>query len=328
MPTFSGGGTGVVGRCGGVGRTDIWRRFGLAILEESGGEAESWEWTGPNGFSSTLANPTVSPGVPGSYSVHITDANGCTSSCSIITEEYTVPDCSIAPISTICSIDTFFLMENGIDASSWLWSSDGAAIFDDVNIQNPAITGVSNGEVFTVQISDDVGCTSECSVSVEVTECSYDLSLSKVIVSSPPYLLSNSITYEITLHNEGNIEANNIQITDTPQTGLDYQMSEATANVNEIEALLFEVVSLPPGESETISLTFEIDNAFSGTTLINNAEITLDDGDDIDSNPDSGIISDDNGDGILVNDDEASVEVTVNTSCGLPKCYSIIMSGN
>ena len=298
------------------------------ILEESGGEAESWEWTGPNGFSSTLANPTVSPGVPGSYSVLITDANGCTSSCSIVTEEYTVPDCSIAPISTICSIDTFFLMENGIDASSWLWSSDGAAIFDDVNIQNPAITGVSNGEVFTVQISDDVGCTSECSVSVEVTECSYDLSLSKVIVSSPPYLLSNSITYEITLHNEGNIEANNIQITDTPQTGLDYQMSEATANVNEIEALLFEVVSLPPGESETISLTFEIDNAFSGTTLINNAEITLDDGDDIDSNPDSGIISDDNGDGILVNDDEASVEVTVNTSCGLPKCYSIIMSGN
>ena len=44
-------------------------------LMETGGDATSWSWSGPSGFTSTLQNPVVSPAVAGVYTVVITDSN-------------------------------------------------------------------------------------------------------------------------------------------------------------------------------------------------------------------------------------------------------------
>ena len=41
-------------------------------------------WTGPNGFSSTLANPSVS--APGTYTVTAQNANGCTATATATVE--------------------------------------------------------------------------------------------------------------------------------------------------------------------------------------------------------------------------------------------------
>jgi len=110
---------------------------------------------------------------------------------------------------------------------------------------------------------------------------------------------------------------------------LNYVMSDAGSNlnVNEISTLLFEVLSLPAGQSETINVTFTIDNSFTGSSLTNDAEITLDDGDDVDSNPSVGGGSDDTGDGVI-DDDEASTAITVDNPCGQPNCFNITISGN
>ncbi len=47
-------------------------------LEETGGDAVSWEWDGPN-FTSMDQNPTVTAAEAGTYTVVVTDANGCMS---------------------------------------------------------------------------------------------------------------------------------------------------------------------------------------------------------------------------------------------------------
>ncbi|MFZ2286207.1 MAG: hypothetical protein WAV93_04405 [Bacteroidales bacterium] len=57
----------------------------------------------------------------------------------------------------ICSNGTVMLNETGGDAVSWEWSSSGAAVFNDRTLQNPSATGVINGEIFTVLITDAGG---------------------------------------------------------------------------------------------------------------------------------------------------------------------------
>lgn len=50
----------------------------------------NYHWTGPNGFTSFQQNPTVSPAVAGTYTLTVTDANGCPSTSA--TTVYTEPD--------------------------------------------------------------------------------------------------------------------------------------------------------------------------------------------------------------------------------------------
>lgn len=55
----------------------------------------------------------------------------------------------------ICAGDTVKLYETGGEAKSWEWSSSGTAVFNDRTLQNPTATEVTNGEVFTVRITND-----------------------------------------------------------------------------------------------------------------------------------------------------------------------------
>ncbi len=62
---------------------------GSIELFENGGEAVSWSWTGPGGWSSALQNPARTPVTPsetGWYSCTITALNGCTNTSYIYVE--------------------------------------------------------------------------------------------------------------------------------------------------------------------------------------------------------------------------------------------------
>lgn len=68
----------------------------------------------------------------------------------------------------ICTGGTVMLYETGGSAVSWQWSSSGAAVFNDRNLQNPTATGVTDGEIFTVQITDTGGSTASANTTVTV----------------------------------------------------------------------------------------------------------------------------------------------------------------
>ncbi len=55
-------------------------------LTENGGDAVSWNWSGPNSFSATIQSPTnstVSLADGGTYNITIADANGCTATDNV-----------------------------------------------------------------------------------------------------------------------------------------------------------------------------------------------------------------------------------------------------
>lgn len=62
----------------------------------TGGSNVSWQWTGPNSFSSALQNPTVNE--DGTYQLVVTGSNGCTSSATtLVNLDQTAPGAALAP---------------------------------------------------------------------------------------------------------------------------------------------------------------------------------------------------------------------------------------
>jgi hypothetical protein len=141
-------------------------------LDEIGGEAISWSWSSDGGAvisDPTIQNPTATDVSNGEiFTVVITDQNGCTSTCTTVVEVFDEPVCNATIDGPICSGETLVLNEDGGSAVSWMWSTDGGALIDDPAAQSPTATGVSDGETFTVMITDANGCVSSCSVTATV----------------------------------------------------------------------------------------------------------------------------------------------------------------
>ena len=135
-------------------------------LSESGGDAVAWEWTTDGGASIDdpfAQNPTATGVTDGeTFTVTVTDANGCVSSCSTTATVFPNPACNAENDGPICLGDTLNLTENAGDAIAWSWTSDGSAVISDPAAQSPFATNVTDGEVFTVTVTDANGCTSTC----------------------------------------------------------------------------------------------------------------------------------------------------------------------
>jgi len=140
----------------------------------------------------------------------------------------------------------------------------------------------------------------------------YDLSLTKALTSTGPYMAGSSLTFDIVVSNDGSIDANNIEVTDTPSAGMTYVSMVSNGNITDNGGGVFTITSIPAGTTEVIELTYQIDNNFMGGSLRNDAEITADDGDDIDSDPDTGNDVDEDGDGDPDDDDEDGLDIPVN----------------
>ena len=66
----------------------------------------SFSWAGPGGFSSALQNPVIpnaTPAINGTYTVTVTDANGCSQSYNSSVVIYPSPVVNLGPDATICS---------------------------------------------------------------------------------------------------------------------------------------------------------------------------------------------------------------------------------
>ena len=79
------------------------------------------------------------------------------------------PDVGADNDGPVCyDVETINLSETGGAATSWAWTSSGAADFSNATAQNPSATGFVDGEIFTVSITDANGCTSSATTTVTV----------------------------------------------------------------------------------------------------------------------------------------------------------------
>ncbi len=139
-------------------------------LTESGGDAVSWSWTGPDGFSSSQQNPTISSATSaadGTYTVVITNADGCTNTASVNVTVNLTPAINLGSNAPICAGQDLNLTESGGDGDSWSWSGpDGFSSSQ----QNPTISSATTAAsgTYTVIVSDVNGCSDTDNISVSV----------------------------------------------------------------------------------------------------------------------------------------------------------------
>jgi hypothetical protein len=125
--------------------------------------AATYLWTGPGGYTSGAANPTITNApstASGNYKLKVTDANGCQDSVTTAVTIYALPGVSIIPVggTNICTGQTTIdLLGNG--ANTYLWSTTETI--------NP-IT-VSTGGTYSVVGTDGNNCQNSSSVVITET---------------------------------------------------------------------------------------------------------------------------------------------------------------
>ena len=119
------------------------------------------------------------------------------------------------------------------------------------------------------------GCNASCQPINEEVKKIYDLALTKTIQNQKDsYTKGENITFAITVHNQGELVARNIEVTDYLLTGLELK----DANWLQENGMIKTTIAGPinPGQSKTVTLTARIKPDFSGTDILNLAEISKD----------------------------------------------------
>gem|GEM_PF-6738268 len=143
---------------------------GNLSLSENGGEAVEWVWAGPDNFTSNLQNPSLSnigATQAGTYSVTITDANGCTNSADVAVEIGSQPAINLELENAACTGAAISLLENGGEAVEWAWT--GPNNFTS-NLQNPTLNNVTTGDsgTYSVTITNATGCTNSGNLEIQI----------------------------------------------------------------------------------------------------------------------------------------------------------------
>lgn len=137
----------------------------------------------------------------------------------------------------------------------------------------------------------------DLTVTPKTPETKYDLALTKKIFNpKATYLTGERLSFEITLYNQGNKEAKNIEVTDYLPNGLELDDPTWTnAGGGKITQTLTQTIL--PNKDYTLILKVKISENFTGTEITNYAEISKDNsGDynttDVDSTPDNNSTND------------------------------------
>ncbi|MEO8149104.1 MAG: T9SS type A sorting domain-containing protein [Bacteroidia bacterium] len=115
----------------------------------------STQWCAPAGltsysWSTGATTQCITVSTAGTYTVTVTDANGCSSSCNKTLTINTPPSCLITGSGSICSGSTQWCAPAGL--ASYLWSTGATT----------QCISVSAAGTYTVTVTDANGCTSSC----------------------------------------------------------------------------------------------------------------------------------------------------------------------
>ena len=147
--------------------------------------AAAYSWSGPNGFTSTLQNPTITnatPAASGTYTLTVTNANGCTGSTYVNATVNVLPTISVNS-GTICSGNNIVLSAAGANTYTWvpavgLSSSTGYSV-------NASPTSTT---IYTVAGTDLNGCIGTGTSTLTVNQ------LPIVTVNSPTICYASTAT--------------------------------------------------------------------------------------------------------------------------------------
>ena len=132
----------------------------------------SYSWTSnPGSFTSTSANPIVTPLVTTTYHVTVTDSHGCTAVDSILINVNSSPTASAGANQSICygtcvQIGGSPTATGGTPGYTYNWSPAGS-LSPGGDVANPTACPLST-TTYHVTVTDTIGCTSTSSVTITV----------------------------------------------------------------------------------------------------------------------------------------------------------------
>ncbi|MFY7964501.1 MAG: nidogen-like domain-containing protein [Chitinophagaceae bacterium] len=129
----------------------------------------TYSWTGPNGFTSTLQNPTITnatTAATGTYNVTVTPSGGCTAATSsvavVVNAKPTVP--AITGITSVCIGQTTTLA-NITSGGVWSSSSTGVATINSSGVVSAVAIGTTTIKYLVINAS---GCRDSVTTTVTV----------------------------------------------------------------------------------------------------------------------------------------------------------------
>ncbi|MCF8275730.1 MAG: gliding motility-associated C-terminal domain-containing protein, partial [Flavobacteriales bacterium] len=133
---------------------------GSASVAVQGGTAPyTYSWS--NGGTSASVNGLAA----GTYSVTVTDHNGCTGNCSVVVGEANTLTANCTPTNGTCSNNNLgsatVTASGGTSPFTYVWSNGATS---------SAISNLTAGS-YSVTVTDANGCTATCSTSVSITPC-------------------------------------------------------------------------------------------------------------------------------------------------------------
>ena len=135
-------------------------------LNLSSANAQTYTWTGPNGFTSAVASPVINPATPasqGKYYVNVITAGGCVASDSTFVIINPLPVADAGADASICQGKTTGLSASGGTKYSWTPVKG----LSNAAIANP-IAGPDTTTMYVVQVFDDNKCSRSDSLVITV----------------------------------------------------------------------------------------------------------------------------------------------------------------
>ncbi|MEM8906225.1 MAG: gliding motility-associated C-terminal domain-containing protein [Bacteroidota bacterium] len=132
----------------------------VALNSQSSVDDLTYIWSGPNGFSATIANIEVS--TPGIYSLTVMAPNACTNTAQVeVTQDEEIPSLTLVGGALNCVIDTVFLESQTSSTNVvYQWMGPGGFNFD---LANP---GVAQPGMYTLTITTENGCQASAQTTV------------------------------------------------------------------------------------------------------------------------------------------------------------------
>jgi len=136
----------------------------------------TFKWTGPGGFTATGATITINNAQAanaGTYTATVTDAFGCTSTCTAILVVTPNPTCAITGDTPVCAGTTHtytstVLPAGGTVTHSWSISGSGTINGSTTGASVSVTAGASGSFTLTDNVTRD-GCPGQCTLTVPIS---------------------------------------------------------------------------------------------------------------------------------------------------------------
>jgi gliding motility-associated-like protein len=134
----------------------------------------TYSWAGPDGFTSNVQSPTVSltatEAMAGTYTLTVTNSNGCLNSVSTVVIVNAVPVATAANNGPVCSEKPLILTGGPAGMTTYAWTGPNGFTS---NLQSPTVSLVSTAAMagtYSLTVTNNIGCKGIANTTVVINQ--------------------------------------------------------------------------------------------------------------------------------------------------------------